>query len=125
MKRLTAEEKAIKFERLPAWAKAEIEGLRRKVSDAERGEEEARLATDPFRSSVLLDPYDKTPIGLGKQQVRFLLDPAGYHVGDYPSREQYVDARVDEFGRLALHSGSGMHIHPHATNACHITVARD
>lgn len=125
MKRLTEEEKAVKFERLPAWAKAEIESLRRKVQDAERGEAKARLATSPFESNAILDPYDTNPIGLGDGQVRFLLDRVGYNHGDYPARERYVDIRVDAFDRLSLHGGAGLVIQPYASNACHVKVSRE
>ena len=86
------------FDRLPKWARTEIERLRRDLADAKE-----RLAAGPENSNTFADPYlDKKPLGTdttvefrlasgGKVRVRIARDRGG--------TKEYVD--VMHVGRHA------------------------
>jgi hypothetical protein len=106
------------YAKLPKWAQKKVDWLLLRVREAEREAEEARLATEPSLSNTLFKPYADIPIGLGKgETVRFML------AGD--RRENYVDCRVDEFGRLQLNGHRTIHIIPQASNAAKIQFGDD
>jgi hypothetical protein len=89
-------------ERLPKWAREALAGLRRKAQAAED-------------SDVIIDPYDETPIRLGKgTRVRFVLG-AGW--------EHYIEVRTNS-GALELHAGTAMAFYPHVTNLAHVKLNR-
>lgn len=103
--------------RLPVWARRELEHLRQRLREAESSAREARLATGPEDSDVILDPYDTTPIRLGKgTRIRFLLS------GGDPLRH-YVDVRVSR-GELDVLGGDTLAVIPWASNVVKVRNAR-
>lgn len=100
-------------EKLPRWAQQELDRLRRKVADAERLAEEARLATKPEESDAILYPYDEVPVGLGRALVRFLLG------GD-----AYVDARVVHGSLELMTDAPGVLVRPRAANVVLVKPGR-
>lgn len=68
-------------DRLPAWARGVIEGLRRRVTSAEDSARRASLATDPAGSAAILDRFDDPDrlIGLGAEpRIAFRVAFPGY-----------------------------------------------
>jgi hypothetical protein len=58
--------------RLPRWARDELHRLRMRLKAAEREAKEARLATNPAESLVLIPRFNRgDDIGLGDETVRF------------------------------------------------------
>ncbi len=103
------------FAKLPKWAQRKVDDLQRRVRSAEKSAEEARLATEPSLCNTQLKPYDDIPIGLGTgETVRFILNRT--------VRDEYVDVRVDEYGRLLLHGYRGIQIIPQASNAARVQL---
>lgn len=90
--------------RLPRWAQDTLSALRRRLADAERLAEEARLATDPDESSAIIHPYDEVPIGLGNAVVRFKLDDG-----------EYVEVQVRD-GHVTVMGSSATLIMPYSSN---------
>lgn len=111
-----------RFARLPKWAQTEAEHLERRVREAEKLAERARLATAPGESDTLLDKYDDKPIGLGTgTQVRFILREGKQ---DWRS---YIDVRVERdqttgARRLRLHGAEGLVLHPYISNVLHVDL---
>jgi hypothetical protein len=106
-------------EKLPAWARRLIAGLRMDaqheraraaaaVEDANR----VRRGTNPDQSSAVLHPYDDVPVGLGPDaRVRFKLGP-----------HNWIDVRVSNDGRwIEVAGGRTLTIHPIAGNVVSIT----
>lgn len=57
--------------RLPKWAQDKLERMRHMLADATALAEQARLATDPEGSSVLIHRHGDEPIGLGDATIEY------------------------------------------------------
>jgi hypothetical protein len=106
-------------DKLPKWAQDQLATLRRKVTDAERRAEEARLASGPEDSDTFLHPHDEIPVRLGRgEPVRFQL---GENYFDY------LDVRIKRDRRdgpyLELMSGGGvLALRPQVSNVVRVRV---
>lgn len=96
------------FDNLPKWAKQEIARLER---DVEHYKETLRVG--PEDSNTFANPYSGAPTPLGKDTIILFQAPAGD-----------IRVRLDERGRLEIHGGSGIAIHPRATNTVSIQVTQ-
>lgn len=109
--------------KLPVWAQEILDNARRRVKDAEKEAEAARLATDPATSRAILDPHAAIPIGLGKNpKVTFVLSrrPDGDPLS-------YIEVRMshDFPDKLELMASSTLHIRPQVTNVIQVWTTRD
>lgn len=103
-------------ERLAKWARDLIDDLRRKVEDAEREAEEARLATRPDETDTVIQPYDDIPIGLPKgERVRFRLGPPG-------DLRHYLEVRVADDFTVEVMAGASLRVYPRASNVILLQV---
>jgi hypothetical protein len=114
-------------EKLPVWAAATIERLRRQVAEERHRADEARLSGGPEDTDTVIDPYDDEPVRLPKgQRVRFYVGPEAARQGIDRHRD-YIDVRVESgnYGpvpRLVLHGGGSVVVRPHVTNVITATV---
>lgn len=102
--------------KLPVWAQELVKDLRRIATNATRERDEARLATNPYSSDAILQPYAEVPIGLGAEpNVRFKL-----------ALKEYVDVRLmDSPMRVLYVAGSDqIAIRPRSGNTATIEVSR-
>lgn len=100
-------------ERLPKWAQADMRALRRMVEHAERVAEEARLATKPDETHVVINPYQDT-IGLPEREsVRFFIE-APHRWIDVQWRGEYVE----------IMGSSALTLTGQASNVMRASVAR-
>lgn len=111
-----------RFERLPKWARDRITRLEREVEDARREREEARLATDPAKSSALLDAWADVPIGLGKDaRVRFVLGPDdGRQWADVHVLRDYTTDGL----AIEIMGGDGLTVRPQSSNVVVVGLTR-
>lgn len=105
--------------KLPAWARDMIDNARRRVKEAEKSAQEARLATGPDESDMLVDRYDQTPIGLGKRPtVRVVL-------GRKPDGEviRWIDIRLTESRKsIEVMGSTTLRVTPQVTNVIAVTA---
>jgi hypothetical protein len=108
---------------LPKWAQELLSNLRRRAREAEKGEQEARLATDPVGSDMIIDRYGKTPIGLGRgPQLRVTAVLTRDHDDD---PLDWVEFRISESGHgitraVEITASSTLNIQPQVTNVIHV-----
>ena len=103
---------------LPKWAQDLLNDLRRITNEAREGADDARLATDPFGSDMLIDAYDRIPIGLGtRPKLKVVLgrrQPDGDPI-------DYVDVRLTEDGKgIELMGSATLSIRPQVTNVIQV-----
>lgn len=104
------------FDRLPKYARDEIEELRRLTAEAVNRAQEARLATSPSESDTTLDPYAEIPIGLGVgPTIRFTLGNVNYLNCE-------VRRRRDGRPYLYVRGSDEVHLAPEASNAIRVWV---
>jgi hypothetical protein len=108
---------------LPKWAQGLLGDMRRRTLDAEKGEQEARLATDPVNSDMIIDRYGKTPIGLGKgHRLRVTCVLTRDHDDD---PLDWVDFRLSDQGHglgrsVEVSASSTLNIQPQVTNVIYV-----
>jgi hypothetical protein len=108
--------------KLPQWAQHKLATLRRAVAEADSRAEQARMATNPAESDMLIAPFDDIPVGLGRDvEVRAVLDPQR-------PRDRYVDLRVrrdrDQRRYLELVGGSGLVLRLQSSYVLIVEVSR-
>lgn len=93
--------------KLPAWARDLLDRERRARKRAEDLAQRAALATEPTESAAILDRFDDTPIGLGREpRIAFRVPFPGFH------REMsFIEVRP-------LHDRPGINLHASAEIVC-------
>lgn len=106
-------------ERLPKWAQAEMERLRLRAMRAEAERDEARLATGPDESDVVIDGWGAIPVGLGRgTQISFRPPgPTKLH----PVRRT-IDVRVLDNGTVQVLGGAPLIVRLGASNVLYLTL---
>lgn len=96
-----------------------LNNARRRVKEAEKSAQEARLATGPNESDMIVDRYDEIPVGLGRRPtVRVVLDrrPGGEVV-------RWIDIRLTESKKsVEILGSSTLRVTPQVTNVIAVTV---
>jgi hypothetical protein len=127
MKRMTDQEAQAKVGTLAKWAQEYIARLERKVVDAERVAEDARLATNPDDTNTVIDPYQDT-IGLPSSgRVRFILTNArsARQSPDQRRHDQWIDVHVDHGGtHIELMASETIRVTPQASNVLYVEASR-
>lgn len=99
--------------KLPLWVREKLTEARRRVASAEALRDEARLATDPAGSLVIIDHFNEVPIGLGDARVTFK-----------PSLDaewsETFTVRAIPGGIEVSASGSPLAVVPHASNVVRV-----
>jgi hypothetical protein len=116
---LTADQREPK---LPVWAQDTINDLRREYARERERAQAARLATDPDKSTTVIEAYsDRGPIGLGNAVVRFKLGDLASHSG--PTDGPYVECHVHDDGSLYVRGSAQIVLAPDVSNVVRIRVA--
>ncbi len=110
-------------DKLPVWAREMLADARCRTTEAEAKAEALRQETRPDESNTIIRSSYGKEIGLGKSpRVVFKIPvPPGERWVDH---HDYVEARLDEFGRLVLHGGSQLVVVPHVTNVVYVELRR-
>lgn len=107
--------------RLPKWAQAELDRLRREVTRIREDFEEYADATlDPNVHDVVTGAYNEhpKPVASAGEDVRFYLSGCGGH--------RWIDVRVNPGEpTLRVMASSGLRIEPHVTNHLTLSLTRD
>lgn len=103
-------------ERLPRWARALLTELRQQLQSAQHQAEDARLATEPDSSYVLVNRGMYPPIGLGVDPtITYLHEPGGRLI--YGIDVRMHRSKLHPRGRLEVTTGGmGIRISPAASN---------
>lgn len=121
-------------DKLPAWVRDTLFQLRKELDEAESARDAARLATNPTKSTAIMDfmEHGKMPIGLDRAyreggdlhpaNVRFRLDMA-LNLEASERYGSYIDCRA-EGKHLLVHGGSALVIEPWISNVVKISCDR-
>lgn len=102
--------------KLPRWARDTLASLRVNLLREENRAEHMRDLTGAKESDVLVDFYDRSPIGLGKgTRVRFKTGEDDWH--------NYVDIHVAQ-GVLVLHGAAPLAFRACASNSFEVEVCK-
>jgi hypothetical protein len=111
-------------DRLPVWARERLHLLRLELDGATTRAEAAELAAPVAASSVMVASEYRAPwVGLGPHPiVRVLLDD---RVDADPDRRHYAEVRRTGSGRLEVHGGGPLTLHPRGSvNVIEIEVTK-
>jgi hypothetical protein len=117
MTRITPEspEDIARLDRLPSWARTEINVLRRNIRDLE-----ARMAAGPADSDTFVEGYSRpsTPLGTGPT-IRFDVGPKDL---EHPVRDDYVEVQNSD-GKLYVRGSRSLAVLPSSGNAVWVRLA--
>ena len=101
-------------EKLPAWAREKLKEARRVAVIARREADEARLATNPDDTDVIIGRWNAIPIGLPPgERVRFIVGPNRSH--------DWIEVHTDG-DRIEVTGDRALNVHPRVSNVVRICL---